>query len=513
MSKSIAVGGLSQFSPSQVLTGATVDWSQANIFSYDTSVTLGVIAVDNAFTTNGITNYFNDSVYAIAKQADGKYLIAGAFTNYKGTGKSRLIRLNADGTEDTAFTANAIVSGTTPKFNDIVWDVKVQTDGKIILAGNFTAYGGVSNKNSVIRLNADGTEDTTFTANAVLISGQPKFNNGARAILIQPDGKILIGGNWTSYGLVSNKSRLIRLNSDGTEDTAFTTNAVINGGAARFNSSIFTLDLDSSNNIYVGGAFSNYSSQTGKNYFIKLLPSGIEDTVFNANATVTGTTPNFSISFRYIRKVKVLSSGKIMVGGEFSNYKAQTGKNNLILLNSNGTEDTSFSSNAIVSGTVAKINGAVLSIGERDGGKIVVTGEFTGYNGTSNFAFGLNSDGTEDIAFNTAVTYSGFSSLVRGVYADSNTVLFGGDFTNYKAVGVNKLAKVNTSGGVFDFTNAKEGQTITIKIVNSGLVDYTPVWPAGVTISDSAIEPSSTRIYNFIKVNGIIYGNYLDIGV
>lgn len=76
------------------------------------------------------------------------------------------------------------------------------------------------------------------------------------------------------------------------------------------------------------------------------------------------------------------------------------------------------------------------------------------------------------------------------------------------------IFRANSSNGTnFSFTNAKEGQTITIKIVNNGLVDYTPVWPVGVTISDSAIEPSKTRIYNFIKVNGTIYGNYLDIEV
>src|SRR6185436_11532402 len=96
---------------------------------------------------------------AVAVQPDGKILIAGQFTSYNGdaTASDYVMRLNADGTRDTTFNAGG--SGA----QGSVSAVAVQSDGKIVIAGLFTSYNGdAAASDYVMRLNADGTRDSTF---------------------------------------------------------------------------------------------------------------------------------------------------------------------------------------------------------------------------------------------------------------------------------------------------------------------------------------------------------------
>jgi uncharacterized delta-60 repeat protein len=97
-------------------------------------------------------------VWSVALQPDGKILIGGGFGNYNGAGPSRITRLNADGTRDTTFN----VGGTGA--DNIVMAVVVQPDGKIIIGGQFTSYNDNVPGNYLMRLNANGTPDTTFSA-------------------------------------------------------------------------------------------------------------------------------------------------------------------------------------------------------------------------------------------------------------------------------------------------------------------------------------------------------------
>ena len=92
-------------------------------------------------------------------------------------------------------------------FNGIVYTIDIQSDGKILVGGNSTLYNGTTS-NSIIRLNSNGSIDTSFNI------GTGFFNGGVYTIYIQLDGKILVGGYFTTYnGTTSN--RIIRLNSNG----------------------------------------------------------------------------------------------------------------------------------------------------------------------------------------------------------------------------------------------------------------------------------------------------------
>lgn len=193
---------------------------------------------DNTFSTITTTQAFpsqSNSVYDIALAADGKVVIAGNFTYNPPTGgtKSKFARLNADGTTDAAFNPSGL-------FTDIS-DIEIQADGKIIGA---TTDGG-SGSRFVKRFNVDGSEDTSFNA---LVSGS------VNALKIQPDGKVLVAGN---FQFVNNIARVdaARLNADGTLDTTFniTTNGDIND-----------VELDAEGKILLGGYFAAFNGAARK---------------------------------------------------------------------------------------------------------------------------------------------------------------------------------------------------------------------------------------------------------
>src|SRR5262249_26275139 len=128
----------------------------------------------------------NATVYALAQQSNGRILIGGDFTSVNGTLRSRLARLNANGTLDLSFDPGAGLDGS-------VRAILVQPDGRIVVGGSFThAVGEV--RNYLARFYADGTLDETFLA-APLLGG----DNVVYALAQQVDGKIIAGGDFTRF--------------------------------------------------------------------------------------------------------------------------------------------------------------------------------------------------------------------------------------------------------------------------------------------------------------------------
>ena len=375
--------------------------------------------VDTAFCVNAAdVNKFNTNVISTAIQPDGKMLVGGAFTNYSGTtGRNRLVRLNSDGTVDTAFCLNA-TDGT--KFNGGVFSIATQPDGKILVGGSFIDYAGTTGRSRLIRLNSDGTLDTAFCVNA---ADGGKFGGAISSIAVQPDGKIVVGGAFANYAGTTGRSRLVRLNSDGTLDTAFCVNAVDGG---KFGSAINAVTVQSDGKILVGGASTNYAGTANRNRIVRLNSDGTLDTVFTDNAS---TPPKGS---GLCNAMVMQSDGKILVGGAFTNYAGTTGRSYVVRLNSDGTLDTAFCVNAVDGG---KFGSAINAVTVQSDGKILVGGSFIDYAGTTGRSrlVRLNSDGTLDTAFcvNAADGNKFPIGAVTGMAIQSNDkILLYGTFTN-----------------------------------------------------------------------------------
>jgi uncharacterized delta-60 repeat protein len=305
--------------------------------------------LDTSFTTNTGTG-FNGSVNSIAIQSDGKIVIIGIFTTFNGVTVNRIVRLNSDGTRDTAFTTN---TGT--GFNNTVFSIAIQSDGKIVAGGDFTNFNGTA-VNRIVRLNTDGTRDTVFTTNT-----GTAFNGSVRSIAIQSDGKLVIGGFFTTFNGVT-VNRIVRLNSDGTRDTAFTTNT-----GTGFNSPVFSIAIQSDGKIIIGGLFTLFNGVTA-NYIVRLNSDGTRDTAFTTN---TGTAFNNTV-----QSIAIQSDGKLVIGGVFTAFNGVT-VNRIVRLNSDGTRDTAFTTN-----TGTGFDNTVNSVAIQSDGKLVIGGFFTIFNNT-----------------------------------------------------------------------------------------------------------------------------------
>jgi uncharacterized delta-60 repeat protein len=243
--------------------------------------------LDTTFTTGTGPD---DWIEETAIQADGKILIAGSFNNYNGTARSRIARINADGTLDTGFT---IGTGADAR----VRTVAVQSDGKIVIGGDFNTFNGTASKR-LARLNADGTLDTGFNV------GTGALNN-VRTIKIQADQQILIGGEFQAYNGVQ-RNRIARLNTDGTLDTGFTVGTGASG-------SVNSIDIQADGKIFIGGFFQMYNSIARTN-FARLNSNGSLDEDFT-----TGSGFDNSVS-----GITIQPDGKILVAGTFENYNGIT---------------------------------------------------------------------------------------------------------------------------------------------------------------------------------------------
>lgn len=195
--------------------------------------------MDNDFN-NGVSDA-PSNVYTSTVQSDGKILIGGNFLLTNNVQKSFLVRLNSDGVIDTSFNAGGLGA------NSSVYDIVVLADGKFLIGGSFTIYNGQFPRARIARLNADGSIVSSFNPG----SGA---NGTVLDIAPQSDGRILIGGAFTTYNEIS-RNRLARLNADGSLDTTFNVGTGADG-------TVYTLAPQPSGKILIGGFFANYNGKT-----------------------------------------------------------------------------------------------------------------------------------------------------------------------------------------------------------------------------------------------------------
>lgn len=362
----------------------------------------------------GPTGGFDNIVRPVVVQPDGKILVGGLFTSYNGVTANRIIRLNPDGSIDNSFVAGG-------GFEATVWEIKLQSDGKILVAGDFITYNGTT-VNRIVRLNANGSIDTSFVTGT-------GFNSGSvRALTIQTDGKILVGGSFTSYN-VTTATRIIRLNTNGSVDTSFVT-------GSGFNDTVYSIVEQSDGTILVGGSFVTYNVTTNVGRIIKLNSTGSPTTF------ATGNT-NGSRFNNAVLSIAVQPDGKILVCGTFTNYTWMGGAGvitnapRVIRLESNGDVDFTFVINA---GFTQNVD--VSQIILQPNGKVLIGGGFTTYSGvTKNRIIRLNSNGSIDTSF--IPTSIGFNNTVWYITLNKGRIFVSGQFTTYNGNTANRFYIIN----------------------------------------------------------------------
>jgi hypothetical protein len=438
-------------------------------------------AVDTSFASNIGTGVSTDNlgVLASALQSDGKILLGGEFSSWNGTSAGRVVRLNSTGTLDGTFNINVGA-------NASVSAIAVQSNSQVLVGGAFTSWAGVgSNRNRLVRLNSDGLIDETFAANA-----NTGANNNVAAIAVQSDQKIVVGGNFTTWNAVT-VNAIVRLNTNGTSDTTFTTNT-----SAGVGGTVAAIAVQSDQKIVVGGEFTSFNGVTVGNV-VRLNSDGTRDTTFT---TGNGTGANNVIS-----SVTVQSDAKIILAGSFTTWNTAS-VIRIVRLNSDGTIDTSFSTN-VATGP----DSSVLSVGLQSDGKIIVGGLFTTWGGTTvGRIVRLNSDGTRDTTFNPGVGVAGTTGNEVSIRSDiilaDDKIIITGRFRTGPSFFVSSDVVVSgvdaTFNGVYTLlaptTNAAAN---TITYAKIGSVSPTPVTSATALVEYSAPAGSVVALSGATTVN------------
>lgn len=303
----------------------------------------------------------DSSTYVTLTQPDGKILIGGIFDNYNGVSRNGIARINADGSLDTTFDPGTGITGA----NDEIFCMLLEPDGKIVIGGIFTSFNGVPRGN-IARLNADGSLDTTFNPTGA--------NGEVITISRQSTGKLIIGGLFTQYNGVTR--RLVRLNTDGSADTSFQ----IGTGP---NAYVWTSSVLPDDKIYVGGGWATFNGVSA-NSIIRL----------NADGTRDNTFTNLRFSNNSVLSHALQPDGKLVICGYFTSYgQVPTPRNRIVRINNDGTLDNTFN-------VGTGLNALPLTLTRQPNGKIIVGGDFTTYNGTTvNRIVRLNDDGSIDSSF------------------------------------------------------------------------------------------------------------------
>ena len=282
--------------------------------------------------------------------------------------------------------------------------IAVQADGKIVVGGTFTTFNGVLFRN-LARLNPDGKSDATF----VLGSGVDAQVN---AVAIQSDGKILVGGAFQNFtGLA--RPYLLRLNSNGAIDATF---------SPGLNGTVNTLAIQADGRIVIGGAFTTVGG-TARSRIARLLASGASDSSFDPGAGANDEVVTLALQ----------ADGKILAGGDFTSFAGQS-RTRVVRVLAIGAIDPAFS-------TAAAANATVLSVAVQSDASLMLGGSFTLVNGVArNRLARLNADGTLDASFDPG---TGANKDVRTLLPRSDGTLFlGGLFDQYQSAPANEVVVV-----------------------------------------------------------------------
>lgn len=339
---------------------------------------------DLSFANNGslvITNFNESYAYEIIVKDDGKLLIAGTKADPAFQFSTLVMRLNTDGTIDTTFGNSGFATHEISTGDDFAYAAVEQPDHKIILAGS-ALDANFNNQPCVLRLLEDGSVDSTFGVNGVALLPVTQIDNKLNSIILQPDGKIVVCGHIDNGLTVSGQFDfdiiVARLNPDGTPDTGFGVNGVVTTSTGIENvDESYGVALAPGGKILVSG----FRTQPNFSYDAVLLQydsTGTPDAGFGTNGLVIFDENVMDVSF----DLQLQPDGKILSAGISGGFFPADNDFWLARYNSDGTPDNTFGSNGRVITTILAGYDEAEAIDLQTDGKAVLAGKT--FNGSQN---------------------------------------------------------------------------------------------------------------------------------
>ncbi|MGJ8639759.1 MAG: Calx-beta domain-containing protein [Opitutaceae bacterium] len=375
-------------------------------------------------------DHFNNTVETIAFQSDGRAIIAGlissAHSGFFNAGN--IARVDSYGDVDTVFNSGG--SGFDAPVNQVAVDqIVVAPDDSIYALGIFTAYNGTS-VDGLIRLSSSGALDNTFVTN--LGTGA---NGTIETIALQADGKLLVGGNFTSFNGTSTEG-LIRLNANGTVDDSlslpFTTS---------WNTYIFDILVQPDDKIMVVGSFYIPGLPDNHSGVARLNLDGTRDTSFDPGEGLHSLGDVFTLNTG--RFVKRLADGDYLIMGFIGAFD-ENAVDNVFRINSDGSFDRTFASTIDVLPSVA--------LAEPFSGGLIIGGDFTTPEAD---LFRIGSDWLWDSDFlpdgGPDVPEAAGGSVRSLGYAPDGSLWVGGNFFSFNGSGSSPIARIASGVSPYDF--------------------------------------------------------------
>ncbi|MGC2237791.1 MAG: FG-GAP-like repeat-containing protein [Pyrinomonadaceae bacterium] len=442
--------------------------------------------LDTGFDSDGfvITAVGNfDRGDTLLVQPDGKTLLSG--DRYFGSSNDdfTILRYNTDGTLDNSFDGNGVAAPVVNGFSDEhCYDMALQPDGKIILVGTTAGDDNLPTDIAVMRLNTDGSLDTTFSGSGILVITFNNVSEAANAVVIQPDGKIVIGGFLNDT--FKNEYLLMRLEANGMLDASFGSGGLVITSVSASNNSISTMALQSDGKILAGG--------TG--FIARYDANGGLDNSFGTGGTAA--SPNS------VNKLLFLNSGKILVGGTLNSNIAVS------RFNQNGTIDTSFNATGTATATAPGNQCFGRSIATQTDNKIVVGGDCTNGGGNRFAVFRLqeatksfcdfDGDGKTDISiFRPSIGEWWYSRSIDGgnyaaQFGNSADKLVPGDYTGD---GRADIAVFRPVSGEWFILRSEDGSYYSYPFGTNGDIPAVGDFDGDGKADSAVFRPSDTNWY------------------
>ncbi len=468
------VGDVGQYGSSQAVAiqsdgkivvagGAGVSSSTAFIFRLEPDGDL-----DPTFSGDGIQTIISTgTVQSMALASDGKIVVStyfggGAFPSGYLT---YVIRLNTDGSLDTSFDGDGkrLINDVTSQTVHYPYGTAIQTDGKIVVAGrtstNITLFDIV-----MVRLNTNGSFDTSFDGDGVVRTQLANQESQARSVLVQSDGKIVVGGGISQLFTTNMDPGILRYNSDGSLDTTYDGDGYRIFEVIANNEDYYFNEIKrQSDGKYLGiaaGVASYPTFNRNDFYIVRMNSDGSPDDSFDANSVVRSQWCEGA------KGLELQSNGAIVAIGSLDRVDLVDYEHGLCVqrFNANGSVDTSFAATPSNGSAALGSFGlkTIHAIAYLPSGKILAAGVG---NFTSSFDAAavarLNADGTLDTTFMDEGVYVRSNSTTNTAFYDLK-VLNDGTFYIAGDAGTSGAMIVKFTGdGIPDPTFSGDGVTTT----------------------------------------------------
>ena len=341
-----------------------------------------------------------DAGTSIAVDANGKILIGATRGVAEGEGRGTIARLNSDGTLDSSFNATGVVDITLANStaNDVA-DVEIQPDGKILVVGSFQNTPDLGYY--VIRLLEDGSFDKSFGDEGIVRVGLLAGGAVGRAIKVQSDGKILIGGATASILTQTLRFAVFRRNADGSRDSGFGSNGTASTSFSSSNDVVVNMALQPDGSIVAaGGSNLDLGGSDGSLAVARFDSAGDLDSGFDVDGKIE---ENLGDLIDTASDVAIASDGKVIVSGaSCGDADCTTGEGFVFRYSATGTPDDTFgkSGRFFLSSAFENEDSAVAGIVLDEGGNVAVAGaKRSGKTTSDGFLIKLLGDGSMDRDF------------------------------------------------------------------------------------------------------------------